>query len=73
MFEDNSVGADGEAKGYNRSMIKSRASKLVKLCEDYLRDNGTDYPLYSCGKNIKGNNFPYLYDSDSSTYLDRNR
>jgi len=72
MYENDTVPSEPSNKGYMRNFLKSRAEKLVDIAEKYLRDNSSDYPLYSCGEDITGSSFPYLYGGISEPEISKN-
>jgi len=64
--------ADKADVGLTVNKILSTADMLVERARVYLRENSNDYPLYSCGANIKSYNGIIFTDSNSQVYLDRN-
>lgn len=64
--------ADKADVGLTVNKILATADMLVELAKEYLRDNASLYPLYSCGKDIKRYNGIVLYESYSQVNLDKN-
>lgn len=64
--------ADKADVGLTVNKILGTADMLVERAKVYLRENSSLYPLYSCGKDIKGYNGIIFTDSHSQVYLDRN-
>jgi hypothetical protein len=61
-----------EQVGLSTTTILNSANSLIKVAEDYLRDNASSYPLYKCGKDIKRNIPLYLGGGYSQVSLDKN-
>lgn len=51
-----------------RNQILSTAEHYVERAIDYIRDNQSDYPLYSCVETINKTAQPYLYNTFKNRY-----
>jgi hypothetical protein len=64
--------ADKADVGLTVNKILATAESLVELAKEYLKDNASLYPLYKCGKDMKGYTGIVFYDSYSQVNLDKN-